>query len=118
MNPLGSAGLPSQLSFLTDLSSLAFAGSGSAAATPRAGKSAAIRLVKALRVNKSESMLSPFIQKSESEFSGQCKCKNVAPHGNGHILLPGYREAHRRSVKFLAGVEVPKRLARFGIHGL
>src|SRR5690349_2110919 len=115
MNDLGSEGFPSQLSFLMVLSFLSLAGvdDGSAAPTPKAGSSVAMRLVNALLLNRLENIASPV-----SWFLRQSKTENVAARSDGHVLLTSERVTHRRGVNALASGEVPQRLAGLRLHSL
>src|SRR5579859_1872446 len=126
MKELGSAGLPSQLSFSTSRS-FGFAGAdvGRAAASPKPGNSVAIWLAKALRVKRFESIcvflrgilkLLPSVNSATD--SRQCERENIMACRDGHILFAQDCVAHGRSLKSLAGGEVPQRLAGFRIHSL
>src|SRR5579859_2118504 len=127
MKEVGSAGLPSQLSLVTSaFPGLAAADLGKAAASPKPGNSVASRPAKPLRVKRFESILSSPLGDTQIRSSvsldafrsRQRERENIVARRDRHILLAQDFVTHGRSMKFLAGGEMPQWLAGFRVHSL
>src|SRR6267154_282154 len=117
MNPFPSEGLPLPSSFCTPPGDCSpRAGEAAAApARPKPGKSATNFAAKPRRVVRLENMCDPPLKYDSARFDflGQGKTKDITSCGDGNVLLAVHRVTHGRSVKRLAGAEMPQGLAGF-----